>query len=483
MSCSPTSNKKHGPDTGTPDSGTDLVTDIPQDTTQDIPDAGDVQDAWIPDSDTPDAEVPEPLEDNTLPDWDWARKVHAVAERASLGAAFDAAGYTPPPGTLVFAGTVVPGLGQPAFVFHSMQEQGFIGSWGNFWPASTIKLLAAVGALHKLSEVSCDSGASISFSDDDGTYNGTVTNLIDLAIRISDNVAYNRLMLIGGFEEINGSLLDAAFGMPTMVLQRRYTRPFPESNLRTSPPMQYTQGTVSGTLPERLGTSTFPECPNEANCITLAELVEGLRRVVLHEEIPTSERFTLSPADLQVLHTALLAASTKFQPGIGNALPGPLRIYNKTGQVYDNDRLDHAFIVQENTGRIFFLAASMPYNTTNDGHMSLLAQQTLSALLSDPGPRVRLQVDFGVPIRIRTQYLGPGCQQGTELVSLQVQAEGADRVELFMDRWPLDEPMFDGHLFRMQRDFSSTGERLMTVYAYAQDTLVGVRHATVRIGP
>jgi hypothetical protein len=121
--------------------------------------------------------------------------------------------------------------------------------------------------------------------------------------------------------------------------------------------------------------------------------------------------------------------------------------------------------------------------------MSELARRTLLALLAAPDPRVALQRNAGPPVLVRTQYLGPGCNEGTVLVSLAIEVAGgdpelanADRVELFMDRWALESPMFDGRVFRLMRDFSSSGDRLLTVRAYAGDTLIAVRHAVVRIG-
>ena len=462
--------------------------DAGEDTT-DLSDLSDLSDTADADADA-DVEVHVPIVDNSLTDLAWADMVQLTADRDHLSAAFAAAGYTPPPGAYVFAGRAGFGLEQLNFTYFSRAADGFTYSAGVYWPASTVKLLAAVGAIHKLATVGCTSAATVSFTDDDGSYYGSVSNLIDLAIRVSDNVSYNRLMEIGGFEEINGDLLSAGRGMPSTVLQRRYTHPTPESNLRHSPEISYSQGGNTGTLPAREGTSLFPECPDEANCITLAELTEGVRRVALHEELPASERFTLTAADLSVLHTALLSAPSQFQAGISAALAGHvLRVYNKTGTVYGDDRLDHAVVVDDTTGEIYLLAASMPYNTTTEADLAELARQTILAMTAAPAPRVYLQRNAGAPVLVRTQYLGPGCNEGSVLINLQIELVGddpelaiADRVELFMDRWPLEEPLFDGHVFRMQRDFSSAGDRLLTVYAYSGDTLVAVRHAAVHVG-
>lgn len=448
--------------------------------------ASDIDSADVSDtlSDAADADGGiDPLVDNTLPDWDWNAMVQAAADRSSLDAAFAAAGYTPPAGTYLFAAIARPGLQQLAFSFFSRGDDGFVWSSGVYWPASTVKVLAAVGAIRKLASVGCGVNATVSFSDDDGFYSGTVANLVDLAIRVSDNVAYNRLMEIGGFEEINHDLLHARFGMPRLVLQRRYTHPTPQSNLRNSPPISYIQGAISGTLPARTGTSVFPECPNEGNCITLAELLEGLRRVVFHEEIPASERFELGPAELQALHMALQTSPSQMGPGIEAALPGhALRIYNKEGQVYGDDRLDHAAVADDTTGKIYLLAASMPYNTTSQADMAELARQTIAALDAAAAQRVFLQKNEGGPIAVRTTYQGPGTVPGSVRMEIAIQAADADTIELFMDRWTLEAPQPSGQLFLLERDFSTSGERLLTVLARRAGQIVAVRHAVVRIG-
>lgn len=195
------------------------ISDIFEDVVTDVP--SDVSDA--------DASV-EVLEDNTLPDWHWNAMVQVTSDRTTLNDFFAASGYAPPAGTYLVAALAQPGLGQLAFSFFSRGNDGFVWSSGVYWPASTVKVLAAVGAIQKMVSVGCGVNANVTFTDDDGFYDGTVANLVDLAIRVSDNVAYNRLMEIGGFEEINHDLLHARFGMPQLVLQRRYTHPTPQSN-------------------------------------------------------------------------------------------------------------------------------------------------------------------------------------------------------------------------------------------------------------
>jgi hypothetical protein len=424
-----------------------------------------------------------PIQDNALPPKSWFWQGSLAVDRSALGAAFSKAGYTPPAGTFLLAARVLPGLSQPAFQYLSLGDSGFAYSAGAYWPASTVKLMAAVGALWTLGSYQLSGAASVSFADDDGSYSGTVKSLYDKAIVDSDNVAYNRLMEIAGFDEINDTYLVEVQGLPQIVLQRRYTKPFPASDLRTSPPISYSEGGKTGTIPQRIGTGQHPTCPNEGNCITLFELLDVMRRVALHAELPAVDHLPAATADLSGLNAALLKAPTFFEPGASQALGHAVQVTNKSGQVWDNDRLDHGLIVDTVTGERFLIAWSMPYNTTTEAEASELTRQTLLALTQSASDSPALQRDAGVQIHIQLVDQGAGNKPGTRAYSITLAAPGADALELWIDRWPLPPPQASGPAgtFQLSYDFSGSGERLVVVRAWAQGKVIGFRAARVVI--
>jgi len=296
-----------------------------------------------------------------------------------LAEAFAAIGYEPPPGTHLLAAREVSGA-HPGFDWFSLGDTGFVGSQDRYWPASTVKLITAVAALQTMARLGQSGAARISFVDDDGPYFGTVRQLAFEAVRVSSNAAYNRTVLVTGFDELNDQILPA-WGLHHTVLQRRYTRPpgVTELSLRHSPPMRWTEGEARGAIPARVGTGRHPECPNEGNCTTLFELLEVLRRVVLHFELPPAERFELRDADADALRMAMLTSRSRMALGAEAAF-GEVVVYNKTGTVPGDDRLDHGLVVQLETGRRFLLALALPYNTTDNSDAQELARQTLIAL-------------------------------------------------------------------------------------------------------
>lgn len=421
------------------------------------------------------------LVDHGLADWSWYDQAAAVCDRTSLSQSFITAGYTPPPGSYIMAAEVPDGVDQPAFRFYTWNDTGFVYSTGNFWPASTIKLTAAVGALRTLGDYGLSGSATLTFTDDDGSYHGTVENLYDLALRVSGNISYNRLMLIAGFDAINDIYLVEDEGLPHMVLQRRYTHPYPGSNLRTSPPMDYSENGLSGTIPERIGTGQHPECPNEGNCTTLFEIMEVMRRVTLHDEIPDQHQYPIEPADIQRIMTALSASDTTLGPGVNQALGNSVEIYNKTGFVPANDRLDHALIIDNSTGKRYLIALSLPEPTTTESDLSNLARRVIEGLTAGLSTAPPLQLTSGPDITVQLDDNGPGTQPETRSYTIRIDAPGADYVDVWFDRWQLPAPVLEGAYFRLDHDFSNSGKRLMTVMARSSNISIAYRALTVEI--
>ena len=448
-------------------------------------DSGDHHDSEVtadsgvdPDGAGPDAA---PLVDDGLPDMSWYEQGEKASDRTSLNQSFSSNGYTPPSGSYVMAAEILDGVNQPAFRFYTWYDTGFTYSTGNFWPASTIKLTAAVGALRTLGDYGLSGAATVTFTDDDGSYNGTVEGLYDPALRVSSNIAYNRLMLIAGFDEMNEDYLIEEEGLPHMVLQRRYTHPYPGSNLRTSPSINYSEGGLSGTIPQRVGTSQHPECPNEGNCTTLFEIMEVMRRVTLHDELTNEHQYPVESEDIQGIMSALLAANTTLQPGVSEALGDSVLIYNKTGFVPDNDRLDHGMILDDSTGNRYLIALSLPEPTTVAADLSDLAKHTIEAMMGGLSAAPPLQLTSGTNMTVQLDDNGPGSMPETRSYTIWIHAPGADSLELWFDRWPLPPPMIEGPYFKLDHDFSNSGERLMIVMAYSNNTLIGYRALTVYI--
>jgi hypothetical protein len=227
-----------------------------------------------------------------------------------------------------------------------------VGALGtDFWPASSIKVLAAVGALEFVGQQGFTGAATVAIG------NGaprTIRSIYDAAVRVSDNGAYDDLVEIAGVDYLNKVFLTPARGFPVTVIQRSYTV---GGNLRVTPAITITEGAKKAVIPARNG-KVDTDCP-QGQCSDLFEMSESVRRVVLHNEIPEAERFKLAPADVVGLNSALLGAEGWFEPAVARVLGNGARIYGKPGEVPNRDCLDVTLIEARNGQRIL-LSATVP---------------------------------------------------------------------------------------------------------------------------
>ncbi len=315
----------------------------------------------------------------------WYEQTEKMADRTYLAAYFKSIGYQVPDNTYALIAQIdnasalrmqYYSLNDTAFEF-SMTKNG----QEKFWPASTVKLAAAVMALLKLNEKGVTSQAVVTMDDIDGHYDGNVETLCRQAIIPSNNLAYNRLMEIAGFDEINEHYLRDVFHFPTMILQRRYQRQHPDDNLRVSPEIHYHEGNIDGVLPQRVSSGKkWPECPRESNCTTLAELAEVMFRVVLHEELVKKRRLSLKKSEIERLRDALLKAPSCIGDGVASVMGPTALVFNKGGKVVGDDRLEIAVVSSKDGTERYLLALSMPYYEGVEKETNILAAHLIEAM-------------------------------------------------------------------------------------------------------
>lgn len=250
-----------------------------------------------------------------------------------------------------------------------------------FWPASTVKLIASVMALIKLNAYGLSHKARLLFNDQEGHFEGTAEELCREAIIPSNNTAYNRLMEIAGFDEINDHYLPDVFGYPTMTLQRRYVRHKPEDNIRTSPVIVYEEGDKIGQIESRVSSGRMRSlCPRESNCTTLAELAETVFRVVFHDNLPADYRFPVYNDDVKMLNQVLLEAPSCIGKGVAEVLGNDALVYNKGGKVIGDDRLEVGVVSSADGNEKYLIALSMPYYEGVENETNLLAKRMILAM-------------------------------------------------------------------------------------------------------
>lgn len=414
-----------------------------------------------------------PLRDDAVrPDWRWDRKVRRVIDRDTLPAAFRRAGYALPDGAAVYAVRIVRGVGGPAYVPY----QAGLGAFAtDFWPASTVKLLAAVAALEYVRTLGFTGAARVTFNPETAD---SLRAIVDRAIRVSSNSDYDVLLLLAGVDRLNREFLTAERGFPVTVIQRSYMG----LGVPASPECTLEQEGRVRRIAARPAEGD-DACPNDGNCANLFELTEGLRRVVLHDEIPAAERFDLDDGDRAALLDALCVAdSSPFLDGATRALGSPPRICHKTGSVGGRDFLDHALIEDPDSGERWLLAASIPDQggaTASKAALGLLAEHVLRALRARRGG-FPLQPDAGLPILVQVDPSGRGRRFSA---TLTIDAPGADAVELFLDGRPLGNATPQDGRFVLRLDRPPRDDHLLAAIATRDGLAVGYRSLRVSFGP
>jgi len=363
----------------------------------------------------------------------WYDRAAALADRAAIAEAFAKRSYAAPEEAYLLIGGVSTVAGRPAYTWFSLGDTGFHASADSFWPASMVKLVAAVGALTTLRACGLTGSARVSFTDGRGAYRGAVSNLYSSALTHSNNVAYDRLMKIAGFDAINDSLLNAEDGFPFMALQRAYD-PANDPQLRASPEIAYDEWGRTGTIPRRESDRAHPQCPDDGNCATLFEMLHFLARAVLHDELDERDRFDLHRTDVAALRRCLDRSPTRIGAGVQAALRHPIVVYNKGGRVPDRVVNDHALVVDLKTRRRYLVAVSIREEGGKDEtqeRLTELVRRGVQAVVGRMDRGIPAARDGGVPIAISWSATG----EGEAPLRIDVAAEGElDSLTLYAGR-------------------------------------------------
>ena len=302
-------------------------------------------------------------------------------------------------------------------------QEGYRVDREYFYPASTIKLGAAIAALEALEVLRRETGKPLDLHtpllfhplfEGEELESVDPTNLVGEKLTfgheihklflVSDNQAYNHLYEFLGPDRLHHAMLRVGL-LSSRIVHRLSERRTPEENLE-SPRIDFLGADFQHTQPRRKATLDLPELR-----IPGLEIGRGFQRGETLDEGPTdfSSKNRMSLLDLQRTlamvvrpdlevgraqfrlseehRTFLLQAMSQFPresrnpvydeeeypdhyvkfllPGLLRVLPEQgLKIYNKVGQAY-GFTIENAYVVDEKRGRSFFLAAVI--YTNQDG--------------------------------------------------------------------------------------------------------------------
>lgn len=291
-----------------------------------------------------------------------------------------------------------------------------------FYPASTVKMPAALLALEKINQLNIAGLDRNTTMITDAAYPGqtavyndpttpdgrpTIAHYIKKIFLASDNDAFNRLYEFLGQEHINSRLQQMGYDS-VQILHRLQVSLSEDQHRRTNPVTFYDTSdhviyrkpfevSLMKYLPRNTllgkGYSQDNKIINQPfdfsrkNRITLPDLHSILQSIIFPEAVPQKQRFQITESDYQFVYKfmSMKPRESKFPEydstyndayskfvlygGKGEISPG-IRIFNKEGDAYGFLN-DVAYVVDFNKGVEFFLSATILCNSDgifNDDH-------------------------------------------------------------------------------------------------------------------
>ncbi len=379
----------------------------------------------------------------------WRERAALVMDHESLAAALREQKFGVSGGDEIYAAEIVPGVGQPALVMYDA-GQGAFSLY--FWPASSIKLIATVAALESVGRYGFSGEAEISAS---WIGDKTIRSVYEEAIIHSDNRSYDLLVRLAGVDYINLSFAPAR-GLDSV----RIGSSFSGLAVVVSPAYSLAEWIAVGDTPswvprpaglvlnERTMATRNTSHSYGDNDADLFDLAEAVRRVMLHDEIPAVQRFSLEQSDLDAVTAALCVSEpAHFRAGAGAVFGDDVEVCGKSGwwertpdvEAGEEEAplpacTDVALITDPATGRRLLLAATGGCFGGGLGALAAPAIRALSGLWGTP-----LQLDAGLPIDV-------GLTAGDGVIEVSIETEAAGAVVWIDDGDPVVASRRDGRL-------------------------------------
>lgn len=173
-------------------------------------------------------------------------------------------------------------------VVHEIRQfsyQGTSDDYSGWNPASTVKLYAAVSALLRAKSLGFTENADILFTGGNKSTQENLRSLVADAVGPSDNIAYNRLVQVSGYDFLNCDFLSPHNGIENTALRRAYAQTEWKSmgesaSFVDTPALEFSEGSKYTSIPSEDGTCNTSFCYGSA-CTTLEDLSECMMRTML----------------------------------------------------------------------------------------------------------------------------------------------------------------------------------------------------------
>lgn len=182
--------------------------------------------------------------------------------------------------------SVIRSQGGQVSSIHHHSYKSTAGDSSGWNPASTVKLYAAVSALSRVEKLGFTRDVELTFYGGNREYTASLSALIENAVGPSDNIDYNRLVQVSGYDFINCVFLSLDNGFTGTVLRRAYAQTEwkgmgESASFSKTPPILFYENGSEYLSPE-LSSSCTPaiECMGSA-CTNLIDLAECMIRTIM----------------------------------------------------------------------------------------------------------------------------------------------------------------------------------------------------------
>ncbi|MDB6136622.1 MAG: hypothetical protein JWM59_4865 [Verrucomicrobiales bacterium] len=295
--------------------------------------------------------------------------------------------------------------GGPSFAWTDYRDTG---GQQDFWPCSTIKLYTVVAALELLTEKGFPLDTVVTFSHQEKAdapwttdSSRTVREMLSEVFRRSSNEDYTLLLRMAGIDRINTRFLIPDKGFQKSALMRGYVLGRPWVYKREEP-QRIRLATANGSKVETwehtwTGHSYSADRgatiidSKTGNVTTTRDLVECLRRILFHEQLPEKERYALSPEMLQFLReggNGLTGLENKDKES------GPDAWTEATEKVFPQSRFYHKCGLIEGYG----LEIAAVDDSKQGGPVYLLAPAVAAGSATKPVPGTKIVGEMSLKI-------------------------------------------------------------------------------------
>jgi len=389
--------------------------------------------------------------------------------------------------TYVHIAREIPGVNQPAFDYYSFKNSAFVVSGSKYEAASTVKVMTTVGALTTLRKYGLTGNAVVRMKTGDGRFRGRVKTLYKLALAYSSNPGFNRLFMIAGYDNMVGKYVTPEAGYPRMVIKSGYGKSYFRRPLKHSPEIHYREGDKVGIIPPRVAKLSEKRCRRK-NCVTLFEIEDVLRRIVLHEELQPVDRFDLAQTDVNHIRNVMRKAYCGMGRSMRRVLGGHrVHIYNKVGYVPFKNFMENSLVEDTVTGKRYLVGGTVPF----DGDMKVIGRaraklnRTLStamkAVLAQPETNVvTLQRNAGVQVVVDLKC-NESAQPTCDIWVSSRDKAVVDSIEGWVNRDYLNLAVEDARGFHFRHQFKSTGRHGLVFRPRVGNKPVGYTALAVRV--